>query len=415
MKVHAFCAPAVLLPVLIAIGGCANPTLNDRPDLIAASDMPRELQKVSLPTYRVAPPDILLISAVQNIRPADDGLEAGDMLQIRLGRPLLPPPDDAAVGDQKNGAAKKNGGAQVPVIPDVKPEWKRIADEAWMRQEIQKKFIDGEYRVQSDGTVNLGPLYGKVRVEGMTVDQAKEAIRVHLTRYVRDDQGNPAGIKDPQVTVTLPNVTGKQVISGEHLVRPDGTVALGVYGSVHVAGMTLNHVKAAVEAHLSQFIYKPEVSVDVGAYNSKVYYVITDGGGYGEQVARLPCTGNETVLDAISNIQGLSQVSSKKIWVARPSPAGNKCAQVMDVNWREITKEGITTTNYQILPGDRVYIAADHMIALDNFIQKVTAPFERIFGFTLLGHGTVRSLQFGHRQGGGTGVGGFGGGFGAGF
>jgi polysaccharide export outer membrane protein len=176
--------------------------------------------------------------------------------------------------------------------------------------------------------------------------------------------------------------------------------------------MSLDEIKFAVEAHLSQFIHKPEVSVDVVAYNSRVYYVILDGGGFGEQVVRLPATGNETVLDAIAQIEGLSQVSSKNIWVARPAPAGTECGQVMDVNWREITKEGITTTNYQLLPGDRIYVQADHLIAFDNLVAKVTAPFERMFGFTLLGHGTVRALQFGHRGGAGGGGGFGGGGFG---
>ena len=59
--------------------------------------------------------------------------------------------------------------------------------------------------------------------------------------------------------------------------------------------------------------------MDVVAYNSKVYYIITQGAGLGDSVRRLPVTGNETVLDAISQIGGLSQVSSKNIWIARPS------------------------------------------------------------------------------------------------
>jgi hypothetical protein len=72
---------------------------------------------------------------------------------------------------------------------------------------------------------------------------------------------------------------------------------------------------------------------------------------------------------------------------------------------------GSTLTNYQVLPGDRIYISSDHMIAFSNFMDKFTAPFERMFGFTLLGHSTVRALQFGHLgtgfggQGFGTGVG----------
>ncbi len=317
-------------------------------DFAGTSIQPRELDKVTLPVYRVEPPDILLIEAVNNIRPASDTLRAGDELVVRVGNTL---PIDPA-GD--------------PVLNEF-------------------KYISGSFLVQSSGEVDLGPQYGKVKVEGMTLNEATKAIEDHLKK----------DIKIPQVAVSLPNVAGKQQISGEHLVRPDGTISLGVYGSVPVAGYTLDEVKLMVERHLAAFIHQPEVRVDVLAYNSKVYYVITDGGGNGEKVVRLPCTGNETVLDAIANIDGLSEVSSKKIWIARPSPAGSMHSQVLSVDWRAIAAGGMTATNYQVLPGDRIYIQADDMIALDNWVAKITSPFERIFGFTLLGNGTVRALQRG--------------------
>ena len=65
------------------------------------------------------------------------------------------------------------------------------------------------------------------------------------------------------------------MITGPHMVGPDGTVTLGSYGSVRVVGMTIAQTKSAIEKHLEQFLEEPEVSVDVIAYNSKVYYVVT--------------------------------------------------------------------------------------------------------------------------------------------
>ena len=162
-----------------------------------------------------------------------------------------------------------------------------------------------------------------------------------------------------------------QLIRGEHLVRPDGTVGLGLYGQVYVAGLTLEQAKAAVEAQLSKYLYRPEVSLDVAAYNSKLYYVISDGAGSGESVLPLPSTGNETVLDAVSKAGGLSPVSSKKrIWVARPAPAGCDADQIMPVDWVNITQRGETATNYQVLPGDRVYVMSQPAIGLDNLLAK---------------------------------------------
>jgi polysaccharide export outer membrane protein len=264
--------------------------------------------------------------------------------------------------------------------------------------------IAGLYVVEPDGTLFLGPTYGSVPVKGMTIEEVRDAITRHLGEI----------LKEPKVFVSLGEFRGVQQIQGEHLVRPDGRVSLGSYGSVRVVGLTLPQAKAAVEAHLSQFLLDPEVSVDVLAYNSKVFYIVFDGAGAGQQVLRLPVTGNDTVLDALSQANGLTPVSSKhNIWVARPAPADAPCDQILPVDWVAITERGQTATNYQLLPGDRIFVESQPMVAALNVIDRVTAPFERIFGFTLFGAGTIRSFigGGGNQGGGGFGGGGFGGGF----
>ena len=323
---------------------------------MAASAIPRELAKATLPEYRVEPPDILLVDAVNNIRPTTDELRAGDQILIRASNTL-------------------------PIDPEGDP----ITNEF--------RVINSVYSVQSDGTVDLGPEYGTVHIEGVTLDAAKELIVTHL----RDN----VGLAEPSVAISMPDVAGKQAIAGEHLVRPDGTISLGVYGAVYVAGHTLPEIKDIIETHLKDEVHDPEVSVDILGYNSKQIYIITDGGGFGETVTRIPYTGNDTVLDAISEIQGLSEVSSKVIWVARPAPAGTNVAQTMPVDWEAITRGGITTTNYQLFPGDRIFIEADHQIAFDNAFSKFVAPLENLSGFTLLNLGLYRSaINANVRQGG---------------
>jgi hypothetical protein len=111
----------------------------------------------------------------------------------------------------------------------------------------------------------------------------------------------------------------------------------------------------------------------VFGYNSKVYYIITEGAGLGDGVARFPVTGNETVLDAIANINGLTQVSSKRIWIARPVPHSDNY-QILPVDWKAVTASGAALTNYQIMPGDRVFVAEDKLVALDTSLAKLFAP-----------------------------------------
>jgi polysaccharide export outer membrane protein len=224
-------------------------------------------------------------------------------------------------------------------------------------------------------------------------------------------------VEPPDVLILYLAVTGGPFkvnpISREHLVRPDGTISLGIFGDVKVAGMTLDQVKQAIYNYLttqSAWQIKPDalqlkdISVDVLAYNSKFYYVITDGGGYGEQVQRFPITGKETVLDAISQIQGLPPVASKcRIWVARTpcAPYGTGKDQELPVDWIGITQRGDSHTNYQLVPGDRVYVDSQRIIRADTALAKIISPIERILGVTLLGATTYNTIA--NRGGGGTG------------
>jgi hypothetical protein len=90
------------------------------------------------------------------------------------------------------------------------------------------------------------------------------------------------------------------------------------------------------------------------------------------------------VLDAIGLVNGLPAVSSKtRIWVARPSPADGGCDQVLPVDWDAITQGGSTATNYQLLPGDRVYVKAEPWTCFDNTVARVLAPFERMLRLSL--------------------------------
>jgi polysaccharide export outer membrane protein len=316
------------------------------------SPLPRELNKVTMPNYIIEAPDILLVDALRVVPKPPYKIDTLDALLITATNYL-------------------------PTEP-----------------------INGIYVVDPDGTVNLGLSYGTVRVIGMTIQQAKEEIlRVLKTK-----------LREPDVNVSLAYTRGQQQIRGDHLVRPDGTISLGLYGNVRVTGLTLPEAKAAIESQLSQFLEKPEVAVDVFAYNSKVYYVIYDGGGNGQTVARLPITGNETVLDAVANLNGLSPVADKhRIWVSRPAPACNGCDQILPVDWCGIVTRGETTTNYQLLPGDRIFVRADAFVTIDTNLGRFLNPFERIFGFILLGNGVIGNLHNTAGNGGNGGNGGSGG------
>jgi polysaccharide export outer membrane protein len=201
----------------------------------------------------------------------------------------------------------------------------------------------------------------------------------------------------PYLTSPYSRAIAPAPIDQTHMVGPDGTIKLGIYGTVLVAGLTRDQAQERIRQFISEVTGdKPEtfqVNVDVVAYNSKTYYVITDGAGYGEQVQEFPITGNDTVLGAVARIQGLPPVASKRhIWVARRSPHGGP-EQILPVDWVSLTQGGVTATNYQILPGDRVYVMSQRIISLDNALAKFLQPIERVFGAVLLGASTVQTVN----------------------
>lgn len=191
-------------------------------------------------------------------------------------------------------------------------------------------------------------------------------------------------------------------IQNQFQVRPDGTVYLGAYGTVQVAGLTTNQARLAIRSVLAKQINYAEggtvedrilVLVDVVQYNSKTYYVITDGAGAGERMAEFPITGKEFVSTAIARIGGLPEEASKRnIWVARRTPQLNE-EQILPVDWVGITQWGVTSTNYQLFPGDRVYVKAQRIVTIDRTLGKFLNPVERLFGVTLLGTQTVNQIN----------------------
>lgn len=61
---------------------------------------------------------------------------------------------------------------------------------------------------------------------------------------------NPPDIVEVKVDPALPG----RPIKGERLVRPDGTITLGYYGQVHVAGLSIGEARAKIVSHLRRHL-----------------------------------------------------------------------------------------------------------------------------------------------------------------
>jgi polysaccharide export outer membrane protein len=270
------------LASLALIAACGCQTVRTPEEKIANTNIPKELQKVSMPDYVLEAPDLLLV----------------EVLEALPGRP-----------------------------------------------------ISGERLIRPDGKITLG-FYGEVYVAGLTLTEAKEKIVLHLRKYLTDQA---LGLVDPDPETGEPKLdkNGKPI-----LIDPKDSIT---------------------------------VFIDVTAYNSKYYYVLGDVLITG----RLSITGNETVLDALQFAGGLTPTAApQNIRLVRPAPPGACCEQVLPVNLAAITSGGDPSTNYQMMPGDRLIVYRDPIVRFTIFLDRLVAPVQSVLSTTLQTAFTIRSVKF---------------------
>lgn len=209
------------------------------------------------------------------------------------------------------------------------------------------------------GCSSLGSLLGRGLSGHHLIPEAK-ALRsayaepLSLPRELDKRVAAPYIVEPGDVLLAQPaNLDSPVRLPGDQTVLPDGTIELGRYGPVLVAGKTLLQIEADVRARIEPVTKEAgPISVRLVTRVSKVYYVLGEVNAPGA----FPLQGRETVLDALLAAGGLNDKSSRKfITLSRPTPADG-CRIVLPVCYNEIVQLGDTATNYQIAAGDRIYV-----------------------------------------------------------
>src|SRR5581483_10109494 len=167
-------------------------------------------------------------------------------------------------------------------------------------------------------------------------------------------------------------------IPSDQTVLPDGKIDLGKYGRLIVAGKSVEQIEPLVQAAVkAQTPEAGPINVRLVGRVSKVYYVL----GQVNAPGSFPLQGRETVLDGLVAAGGLNvRASRSNIIVSRPTvPSG--CRVVLPVCYQQIVQLGDTTTNYQLQPGDRIYVPAasfwENLCGQDKDEKKGCSPCSR--------------------------------------
>lgn len=169
-------------------------------------------------------------------------------------------------------------------------------------------------------------------------------------------------------------------LPGDQTILQDGTIELGVYGRPVVAGKTVAVIEQELNKRIEAYYQKQKlppgenfadlhlaVTVRLVGRVSKVFYVLGEVNSPGAY----PLSGRETVLDGIIAGGGItSRASTDKILLSRPTPPDG-CRITLPICYDNIVQLGDTSTNYQLMPGDRIFVGSSGLLdGLKEFNKK---------------------------------------------
>ena len=230
---------------------------------------------------------------------------------------------------------------------------------------------------------------------------------------LRQNTGHPTNVPTELAKLTLPahRVEAGDVLviepndfnspvrlSSDQTVQQDGTIELGTYGRLQVAGLSAEQIQSQVQNRVTstesfkhqkkmalvshrtgglgtpdEFAETPDYGVTVRLVNkeSGLFYVMGEVNAPGSY----PLVGHETVLDAIIAAGGLSdRCNDHKIILTRPQADGQP-RSILPICYQQILQLGDVTTNYQLMPGDRIYVPS--MTLWEDIKQSVAVGNEQ--------------------------------------
>ena len=184
-------------------------------------------------------------------------------------------------------------------------------------------------------------------------------------------------------------VRPEPAITRSVVVRPDGHISFDLVGDVEVAGKTIREVQAEITQRISRFIVHPDVAVNLAASRSRQIFVlgeIRNPGAY-------PILGTTSVIDAFGKAGGSTRFS--KLSTARLLRPTEGEPLAFHVNLEAIARSGDGQTNYELEPGDILFVPPNAWARVGYAIGVVFFPLQQVLGLGGLGGRNAVSVHTG--------------------
>ena len=209
-----------------------------------------------------------------------------------------------------------------------------------------------------EGMLGLGA-YGSIRVEGMTKEEATDAVTRHMASFA----------ENPEVSLGQAAVDKWRGMSGKYFVSPTGEIDLRSSvrsynnGKIFVARMTPAEVEAAIRERFAEWQVEAEVTVKQAVIRAdRNYYLVHSVFEMSSHEVEL--AEGATMLDILTDAKVFSWLhEGTKVEISRGS--GDKfmtssSRQDIPVDWKAIL-QGDLRTNYMLFSDDIVVISPKAM------------------------------------------------------
>lgn len=341
--------------------------------------------------------------------PWDYRIEIGDTMEVRLTSEVGDGKTyQIDVGDlvgvsflnnwQLNGSrtVRPDGMITMPEVGDVKAAGSTAADLQARLVALYKKtgIIEGDPNisvnvefanpdrlenmsrdvvVRPDGSIRIPAIKNDVRIAGMTLNEASEAVRAEAAKILR----NPPVVS----LIVFPSInTVLGGMNGVYTVRPDGKVSVPRVGELQAAGYSTDELRENLNARCTPIIFNTvDTAVDVVTVTGSRVYV---GGEVGVPGV-YPLASTPTALQAVLMAHGTNNASRlNSVLVMRRNPNGKP--YVFRTNLRAAL-QGRTENDIVLRPFDVVYVPKKLISRANLFVEQYIeemVPFENQLGVT---------------------------------
>jgi len=237
-------------------------------------------------------------------------------------------------------------------------------------------MFSGLAYAQNFALVNQKPDQEPVTVDQRSSAQTPEIKAYEASKaYIDNQQQNSRYTLGTNDVLTI-TVQRHPEVSGKYAINKEGKIQFEFVGDILISGMTKEQAAVVIIRSLGKYILKPDVTVVITEYNSKLVYVVGEVGLPGKIYMR---GDTISVRDALL-AANLPQLTASTENATLFTPSDNGKVVLKKVNVYALLYKGDLRQNYVMKPGDTLYLPATLWAKVARFLNPVTQPVGQAAG-----------------------------------